>query len=869
MVPPEDSKARPLPEPVRVGLRVLRGYRPTIARLRTLVRSMVTSFVVLSATFWLLPGVTTTSLVGLLWLVVLVSAVGAVLRPLLLALATALGGLGALTIGVGVQAVVMYVALRLAPEAQVAGFGVAFAAAWLAVALAAIVNWLADAGTDDTFVSETLRLMSRVRRATGRRRRPLRRARRSGDPTTVDPPRGDPAAGPTPDGLLIIQLDGVATPVVQWAVRAGNLPTIGRWLRSGTHRMTRWHTGLPATTPAAQAGLLHGETRQVPAYRWYEKATDGGGGGRLVVSSRPRDAAEVERRISTGAGLLRDGGVSISTAFSGDAPTNLLTVSRAGLPGRSTPGYAAFMTSPYGFARTVVLGAGLVLRELHEARRRRVRGVQPRADRGGTYLALRPLASLLNDLSVSLIAEQMARGAPVIFCDFVDYDEVAHHAGPARPEAMAALEALDHTLGILQRLAAEATRRYHLVVLSDHGQSQGATFRQRYGESLAQLVDRLVVPQVAVPEGAPDGRDEAWGRVDALLTEVAGQHGVTAVATRVSSGLVRSQAGARSRAERDRKVGVRWPVERERKAGVQPPAEPDREGGVQSPVGRDGEVGVRSSVGRDGEVGVRSSVERERKVGVRSPAEPDREAPVGRAEPETVVVASGNLAMIYFTRHPGRLTRQRVEAVAPGLIDGLAGHPGIGLVVVDSDDGPVAIGSGGSHRLRDGQVDGVDPLVPYGPRARRDLLCHQEMAHVGDLVLISAVDPGLEEVSAFEELIGSHGGLGGWQNDALLIHPAELPQQGELVGPEAVHRQLLDWLRRLGLRRPDGDPMAGGPVAGGAVAGGAVAGGAAAGRAEPGAGTRERPGPGERPSTVTPVDEPAPAGVVPASSTPG
>ena len=68
------------------------------------------------------------------------------------------------------------------------------------------------------------------------------------------------------------------------------------------------------------------------------------------------------------------------------------------------------------------------------------------------------MASLLSDLNVSLIAEQMAGGAPVIFCDFLDYDEVAHYAGPARPQALAVLEALDQTLGILQRLAAEAAR---------------------------------------------------------------------------------------------------------------------------------------------------------------------------------------------------------------------------------------------------------------------------------------------------------------------------------------------------------------------------------------------------------------------------
>ncbi|MFE9689647.1 alkaline phosphatase family protein [Micromonospora sp. NPDC005806] len=742
MEPDADAgEYRTLPQPVRVGLGVLRDYRPTVARVRALLRSMVTSFVVLSTTLWLLPGVTASGLVATLWLVGLIAAIGAVLRPLLFALATTLGGLGALIIGVSVQAVVMYVALRLDPEADVAGFADAFAAAWLAVALAAVVNWLADAGTDDAFVSEMLWVMTRVRRR--RERRPGWRPQWRRGGATVEAPAGQAA-----DGLLVVQLDGVAAPLVWWAIRAGNLPTIGRWLRSGSHRMTRWHTGLPATTPAAQAGLLYGDILRVPAYRWYEKSTVSDNGarstGRLVVTSRPRDAAEIEQRLSTGQGLLRDGGVSISTAFSGDAPTSLLTVSRAGLPGRSTRGYAVFMASPYGFARAVVRGAGQVLRELYEARRQRLRDIQPRGRRRGSYLALRPMASLLSDLNVSLIAEQLAGGAPVVFCDFLDYDEVAHHAGPARPQAMAVLEALDQTLGILQRLAAEATRRYHIVVLSDHGQSQGATFRQRYGESLAQVIARLTAHPVR--EIAPDGRPapiaaaattaeaadpvEEWGRVNTLLTEVGGRRGATGAAARLA---------------------------------------------------------LRSHVD-GGEVSL-------------GPA--DREEAATHDDPETVVVASGNLAMIYLPRQPGRLTRERVDAVVPGLIDGLVAHPGIGLVVVDSAAGPLAIGALGCHRLRDGHVDGDDPLAPYGSRARQDLLRHQAMDHVGDLVVISAVDPGLEEVAAFEELVGCHGGLGGWQTEALLIHPSGWPQEGELVGPDDVHRQLLSWMRRLGLRRAD------------------------------------------------------------------
>jgi hypothetical protein len=661
-VSPLEPPPAPTTRDVRAELRVLFSSRRILNRMRAVLRSAVVTFVVLTATLWLMPGVDSTDVVGTLGLVLVVAAVGAVLRPLLLVGIVALGGWGAMLLGVVAQIAVIVVALELDPANQISGLPSLVIAAILAVVFAAIIDWMLDSGTDDTFVREAKRLMRGVRR---------RQARQAGGPfLTLRRPR----AGTDP-GLLMIQFDGLSEPVLRWAVRAGNLPTLGYWLRSGSHTMRGWHTGLPSTTPASQAGILHGATRQIPGFRWYEKET-----GKLMVSNRPRDAAAIEPRLSDGRGLLRDGGVSIGNVFSGDAAVGLLTVSHAALPGRSARGWAAFMASPYGFTRAIVLGVGEVITELHQARLQRRRNLLPRVSRSGAFLALRPASMLLRDVNVSLVAEQMARGAPAVYCDLVDYDEVAHHAGPARPESMRQLESLDRMLGVLGRLAPEAARRYQIVVLSDHGQSQGATFRQRYGETLDELVERL---SAAHAEEPPLNADPA----------------------------------------------------------------------------------------------------------------------PGTPEPPLLVVSSGNLSLLYLTRFRHRLTRPEIDRAYPRLIPGLAAHPGVGLVVVRDEDGPVAFGTSGLHRLHDGTVEGVDPLLPYGPHARVDLLRHQESAHVGDLVLISCVDPVTEEVAAFEELVGSHGGLGGWQTEAMLVHPARWPVSGAgLDGPDAVHRQLIEWLDMLGLR---------------------------------------------------------------------
>nr|BFE61628.1 phage holin family protein [Dactylosporangium thailandense] len=656
---------------IRFALRLLRDWRLTVAWGKSLLRSGVTSFAVLAVVFWALPGVTASGgPVALVELTVLLAVIGTLMRLVLLGVAVLVGGVGVLAVGVVIQAVVMFTALHLANGVSVGSFADAWIASWLAAVLTALVNWLADAGSEDVFLGQALRQMARRH-------------------------RGTPATEP---GVLIVQLDGLSAPLLSWAVKAGNLPNLGHWLRTGTHAMRAWHTGLPATTPASQAGIMHGDFAQIPAFRWYEKDA-----ARLVVTNRPRDAADVEARISTGRGLLADGGVSISNVFSGDAPTSLLTFSNASLPGRSARGYLAFVASPYGFARALVLSVGEMLKEIQQARRQRFRNVYPRVPRTAAYVALRAVTNvLLRDLNVSLIAEQMSRGAPVIYCDFVDYDEVAHHAGPLRPEALQTLEGLDRVLGTLHKLARVAGRDYRIVVLSDHGQSQGATFSQRHGVTLERLVADLAGNGSESAPAGPD--DEDWGRANTLLAGVSHQ-------TRSCGPVTHRPRG------------------------------------------------------------------------------------------EVITIASGNLAMLYLTAVPGRAELDAIEELRPGLVDGLAKHPGIGLVVAAAADGPVAIGPAGRHHLRDGRVEGVDPLLPYGPAAAADLLRHQGMAHVGDLVVVSRVDPGTDEVAAFEELVGSHGGIGGWQTEAILVHPADWPMPaGELLGPVAVHERLIAWLEELGLR---------------------------------------------------------------------
>lgn len=170
------------------------------------------------------------------------------------------------------------------------------------------------------------------------------------------------------------------------------------------------------------------------------------------------------------------------------------------------------------------------------------------------------------------------------------------------------------------------------------------------------------------------------------------------------------------------------------------------------------------------------------------------------------MLASGGLGLIYLPEGRKRLTAAEIDARHPRLISALTGHPGIGFVMVATDDGPVALGASGSHRLGDGTVTGEDPLLGFGPNIADHLRRTDGFEHCPDLLVNCMYDSIANEVAPFEEFMGSHGGVGGWQSQPFALIPSgwEQPRR-ELVGARAMHDALRGWLAACGHQlRPHG-----------------------------------------------------------------
>ena len=524
-------------------------------------------------------------------------------------------------------------------------------------------------------------------------------------------------------GIIFLEIDGLARPVLEEAMRNGYAPVMKRWMEQGSHSITEWETDFSSQTSASQAGILHGNNDNIPAFRWYDRSRK-----EVISSSNPDEVANMEKRHSDGNGLLVNNGSSRGNLLSGDAPYVSVTASTMkDLSRFHMTDFYAYFINPYNFARTLLLAIWDIILENRQFRRARRLDVQPRLDkshRGGKYPLLRVFTTIImRELNVYTLIGDMYTGVSSAYATFVGYDEVAHHSGVESADALDILRKIDEQFGRLETAALQAPRPYHFVILSDHGQSGGATFLQRYGLSLQDLVQRLALQyQVqAITES-----NEDWGHVNVFLTDT---------------------------------------IKNDQKSG--------------RTIGR---VMRGSTVG--GEV-------------MLGPKEKEAQEIVEGAQ--ILVLASGNLGLVYGTDLDRRVTLEEIESIYPGLLEGLVQHEGIGFVMVNSEEhGAVVIGTNSRAYLAEGRVEGADPLDGFGPNAAMHLLRYNEFKDAPDIYVNSFYNAETNEVAAFEELIGCHGGMGGYQTRPFLLYPSDWQLEREnLIGAPAVYHQLKTWLAQL------------------------------------------------------------------------
>ena len=504
-------------------------------------------------------------------------------------------------------------------------------------------------------------------------------------------------------GVIIIEIDGLAYDVLCEAIDKGYMPTVKSMLDNKSHTLRMWETDLSSQTGASQAGILHGNNEDITAFRWVEKEND----NQIMECSGAIKVKTLEERISNGDGLLVDNGASRSNLFSGDTDNVIFTFSKiTDLQKLYNKAWFSIFSNSSNFARIVLLFFAEMILEIISQIMYRALNIQPRIRRKLSYITTRAGTNVfMREINTgTLIGDMMIGDIDVAYSTYLGYDEIAHHSGVRGRDAWFSLKGMDKQIARLIYGNKYSPRDYEFVIQSDHGQTNGATFKQRYGESFEDFIKSLL-PQDIAMYAKMSSNEEHYAE------------------TFVPFSKQIDSIKNRSREEEKKEL----------------------------------------------------------------------------SDSEVIVLASGNLAMIYLTQWHHRLTYEEINELFPELISEIVKNEYIGFILVRSSErGDLAIGKNGTYYLDTNEIEGENPLEGFGDNIAQHLKRNSSFKYSPDILVNSFYDSENDEVCAFEELVGSHGGAGGSQSKPFILYPSgwKVPDK-DIIGAESIYKILKENLKIL------------------------------------------------------------------------
>ena len=611
------------------------------------------------------------------------------------------------------------------------------------------------------------------------------------------------------DGFIFLEIDGLSYSTLKKALNNGDMPTLSKWLESGTHQLTKWETDLSSQTSSSQAGILHGNNNNIPAFRWVEKEKNN-----QIISSNGRDNSElIEKRISNGKGLLSNNGASRSNLFSGDAKDYILTFSKLSESSsiKSNSWYYLY-SKPYVIARILILFIFDMIMEFFSRIRHLFKNIQPRIKwRGLPYYVARAGANVVmrEATTFTLIGDILAGQYNVIYATYMGYDEIAHHSGVEDYDAFYALRQIDKQFKRLENTIEKSARTYKIIVLSDHGQSKGFTFKDKFGLSLNDLVKDLLPENISI-HAILHSNDDHFREKYSLKPYV--EENIERIDKRIGDRIDNTKERIDNKLDNTiERIDNTIDNTIERIDNTKEKIDNTIDNTIER-IDNNFDFEIKNPRDRFNEIRNNSStleyldklkkdrsflnndmpfsnkmnkIAKDLNLNVKL----SNKTTVSKETAQTIVLASGNLGLIYFTDWSNRMTYEQIEDAFPGLINGLSHHEGIGFVMVKSDIYDTMIFSKDDVLfLEDKEYYGNHFLDKFGKNIIKKLKRTDKFGHVPDILVNSEYNIVEDEVYAFEELIGSHGGAGGNQQYPFILYPSNWNLESEIFGAENVYK---------------------------------------------------------------------------------
>jgi endonuclease/exonuclease/phosphatase family metal-dependent hydrolase len=320
---------------------------------------------------------------------------------------------------------------------------------------------------------------------------------------------------PSAPGLVLIQIDGLSRHQLERAMAQGNMPFLRQLLARHRYRLHSLYSGMPSSTPAVTAEVFYGVKTAVPAFSFFDRQRS-----RVFRMYSPEAAKEIEQRLQEQGEPLLTGGSTYASIYTGGAAERHLCAAsvewsdlfKVGRPLRMV---LLFVLNFYSAIRALVLlGVELIL-AIWDCVAGTIAGrdlwkeIKFIPSRVGVSILMRELSTIGAKMDVT-------RGLPIVYLDFVGYDEQSHRRGPTSRFAHWSLQGIDDAISRVWKAAQRSSRRdYDVWVFSDHGNEDTPSYVHEHGRTIQEVVAELFDAVVA---RLPDHRGVQSKRMSAYMS---------------------------------------------------------------------------------------------------------------------------------------------------------------------------------------------------------------------------------------------------------------------------------------------------------------------------------------------------------------
>jgi len=295
--------------------------------------------------------------------------------------------------------------------------------------------------------------------------------------------------------IIILHIDGLGFEDAKRAIENGHMPFLKKLLTEEEYEILRYRSGVPSTTPYVQAGILYGDNKEIPGFRWWDRTKK-----QMIQVAGNKSFYDVDELYFNNSEPLLKKGAAIASLYAGGskaafAVSYIEKGSHKYINSLMRDVAVHLLLNPINTLKwhkhTFIKSLKISWEVIKNMVRRRY------IDWVHFPVYLLEQFFLFFPTSVA-IKKALDANYPVTYAGFYSYDAVSHLFGKNSTHGNRTLRDIDSSLESISDTI-DGGEECDMIILSDHGETDFTFIEKESGKTFAELISSFL-PKYEITE---------------------------------------------------------------------------------------------------------------------------------------------------------------------------------------------------------------------------------------------------------------------------------------------------------------------------------------------------------------------------------